>query len=154
MDQRIEEMTRYIEDQLCKDFPAFNVKKIDSKNEEEGWYYEISSEDISFGCVIQDFSLPRVMFYFFTEFDEEDIEYWKPRYTFRLLTTKNEKEYNHTLGVHKLIDILNKMPIKVVMWRYIDTFKKFRTDLKFITRMHNKAKFNDLEQELKSRRSL
>jgi hypothetical protein len=102
---------------------------------DDGEYIEFRVEQFRFGCAFQKLKeAVKVTFYFYDCFSEDEQKYWFNKgYLFRLGST--EAEYNQTLAVMRLRNLQNDLPIKVIMFKQMDTLLKFKRNFKYIAGM-------------------
>jgi hypothetical protein len=113
---------------------------------EDGVFYEYNVGNFMFGCVLQKLTSDlKVTFYFFDGLTEEEEWYWTSNsYHFRLSAGSNPTDYNHTLAVMRLKNIEQELPIKAIMFKYLDTLYKFKRDFKFVVMMLRSKPYGDL----------
>jgi len=65
--------------------------------------------------------------------NNEEEWYWSSQdYRFRLNTGK---DYKHTIAVMCLTNLNTELPVKVIMFKYLDTLLKFKRDFRHIVMM-------------------
>lgn len=144
----MEGLYEYIQDYLSNLAGTKHPGLVKEKEEinESGSFYEFSLNGLKFGCSIQNLSAVKLAFHFYKEFCAEEISFWKPKYNFRVLVTESEQK--RAVTMHKLNSIVDELPIKVLMWRYIDSYIKFKNDFKFVTKMSYLDESRKLEKEI------
>ena len=108
---------------------------------DDGIYKEFSIGEYRFGCALQKLSEKlKVTFYFYDCLTKDEHEYWQHKdyqfrlkdYQFRMNDCSNPTDYNHTLAVMRLRNIHKDLPVKVIMFKCLDTLLKFKRDFKYV----------------------
>jgi hypothetical protein len=118
----LENKHKDIEKYLIEDWIKFDTDLIieSIKNYESGKKIIYSYQGIRFGCYINQKYLS---FFFFNEFCDSDITFWKSKYQFRLIVKGLDKT---------VFNSNNKNKLEVIIERSIPTFKILSHDCKFI----------------------
>ena len=121
---------------------------------ENGTFQEFNVGKFKFGCALQKLTDDlKVTFYFYECLNEEEEWYWGSKdYQFRLNAGSNTTDYNHTLAVMRLRNIHKELPVKVIMFKCLDTLFKFKRDFKYIVTMLRTRPYEDMvNQEIKKK---
>lgn len=126
----ITKIRKWLDEEAAKTHPSLQI--LESKNIDKGYFYDIKTDHIRFCLILQDLKEgPKMNWVFHREFTQDEISYWKGRYTFKLLEEET-KEFHYTKSRLQIKDVDNEEPIKVIMARKADTMRKFTKDLKWI----------------------
>lgn len=123
---------KWLDTELDREFP--NLKIIETKELEDAKYYDLQINQFRFCLVVQDLkSGPKLTWIFHREFTDDETDYWKGRYQFKLI----DIEGNFTKSIIKIEDIQNTEPVRVVMTRQVTSLRMFIKELKWVLIMEH-----------------
>lgn len=122
------QIKKYLEKEATTTYEIKLIRKSDIEN---GMAYEFQYKNYKFGCVLQEFKALKISFYLYDHFqDDAEREFWTPRYKFRLFTEQGNKDYKQALNIFEIKDFITNMPIRIIMYRYIETLMQYKRDFK------------------------
>lgn len=108
------------------------VKKADVKH---GVLYDLECRGFRFGCILEDFQMLKLTFFFYEGLHDYEEIFWRRRYKFKLFSDADSKSYKFTITSLGIRDVLSNFPLKVVMSRYIESLSQFKRDLMHVVMM-------------------
>lgn len=131
--KKITMIKEYMKEEVFKRHPELKLlKKVNVKH---GILYDMQYRDFHFGCILEDFQMVKLTFYFFEGLNDYEEAFWRCRYKFKLFTDSDSKAYKFTVTSLGIRDTLSNFPLKIVMNRYIDSLTKFKRDLMHVIMM-------------------
>jgi hypothetical protein len=129
----INQIRNWLETEANQKHPGLKINEF--KPIPKGYYYDLQLNNFKFRLILQNLKKEtKINWLFHRNLLEDEIDYWKGKYYFKLLNEESYMQSKLQIG-----DVKNEEPIKVFMSRPANTLRIFTKDLKWITVMEQEG---------------